>query len=366
VAHIIGGLSIGGAERHLVNLLNAMSCEYRAAIFLGPEPSGPSFHQDLDPAIVQHFVRVRRRSLPMGILRLASVLRNNGVNVVHAHMFDSNLYGALAAKLAGVPVVVTSEHGENPWKGPLHRWLERRVISPLVDVRFCVSPQILALRRDADGVPASKLRLMVNGTLVSSRPVRRSPNPVLLIGAVGRFITAKDYPRLLAVVAELRRRGYCIELCIVGDGPEMDNVKRTAEDLNLNHIVEFPGLVTDVEDWYDRFDVYVSTSIREGQPVALLEAMAHGLPVLATDVGASAETVRHGECGLIVPAGDTTALASALGQLLDDADLRESFGRNARTRVELEYSVKAVAEMHLNCYRELLSKSRTTTLTAKS
>ena len=358
VAHIIAGLSIGGAERHLVNLLNDMSCGYRAAIFLGAVRTGPSFHQDLDPAIEQHFVRIRRRSLPLGILKLASVLRKNRVNVVHTHMFESNLYGAIAARLAGVTVVVTSEHGENPWKGPFHRWLERRVISPLADTRFCVSPQILAIRRDVDGVPASKLRLAVNGTPLPTIRDRESRSSIPVVGAVGRFIPAKDYAGLLHAVAELRSRGYKLSLYIVGDGPEARELREIVVKLGLEKTVQFPGLVADIEKWYRQFDVYVSSSVREGQPVALLEAMAHGLPVVVTDVGASSETVGPGEGGLVVPPGDPAMLADALGRLLDNADLRETLGRGARKRVERHYSVAAVAEMHETAYFELLSKRR--------
>ncbi len=356
VAHIIAGLGVGGAERHLVNLLNAMSCEYRAVVFLGRVTAGPSFHDDLDPAIKQYFVRIRRRSLPLGILRLASVLRRMRVDVVHTHLYESNLFGAMAARLAVVAVVVTSEHGENPWKGPFHRWLERHVISPLTVARFCVSPRILAIRRDVEGVPASKLRLTVNGTLLPPIKVRESPNPVPVIGAVGRFISAKDYPGLLHAVAELRSRGYELQLYIVGDGPEADKLREVVVELRLENIVQFPGLVADIERWYRRFDVYVSSSMREGLPVALLEAMAHALPIVATDVGSSSEAVRHEEGGLIVPPGDPRLLADALGRLLDDADLREALGWGARKRIERHYSVAKVADFHVKAYRELLSR----------
>ena len=112
----------------------------------------------------------------------------------HYLQTDSNLFGVMAARLAGVAVVVTSEHGENPWKGPFHRWLERHVISPLADARFCVSPRILAIRRDVEGVPAWKLRLTVNGTLLPAIKVRQTMSSVPIIGAVGRLIPAKDYP----------------------------------------------------------------------------------------------------------------------------------------------------------------------------
>lgn len=357
VVHIISGLGIGGAERHLVNLLNAMSCEYRAAIFVGEKQPGASFYGDLDAAIEQHFIRVRRRSLPLGIFRLASVLKKNRVTVVHTHMYTSNLYGTIAARLAGVPVVVTTEHGENPWKRPYQRWLERNVISRFADMRFCVSPQILEIRRDVDGIPANRLRLTINGTVVppSSAGNKAASTPV--VGAVGRFIPAKDYPGLLRAIALLRDRGYELTLCILGDGPEADKVKSLITEMKLNDIVRLPGMVSDVDSWYRQFDVYVSSSIREGQPVALLEAMAHALPVVATDVGASAETVIDGEGGLIVPPGDPRVLAESIGRLLDEPALRCSLGQSARRRVMERYSVAKVADDHVRIYQEILSSN---------
>lgn len=358
VAHIIGGLSIGGAERHLVGLLNAMDCDFRAAVFISAarSRSGPVFYDDLDPAIEQRFIRVRRRSLPVGFTRLVLALGRMKLDVVHTHMFASNLYGALAAKLAGVPVVITTEHGENPWKGPVARWQERRLITPCTDLRFCVSPRILELRRDIDRIPAAKLTLTVNGTVVPPFRVRETQNAVPIIGAVGRFIPAKDYPCLLEAAAELVRRGRRFELFILGDGPEMPRVRALVEALKLAETVRLPGMVTAMSQWYERFDIYVSSSMREGQPVALLEAMAHALPVVATDAGASRETVGDGEGGLIVPARDASALADAIETLLQDTRRREELGRSARARVERSYSVAAVASSHLACYRDLLSQ----------
>jgi glycosyltransferase involved in cell wall biosynthesis len=356
VAHVIATLRIGGAERHLVNLLNAMPCQYRAAVFLGPQYAGPSFHEDLDPAIEQHFVKVRRRSLPIGIAQLANLFRKQRVNVVHTHMFESNLYGALAARLAGVPVVATSEHGENPWKNSLHRWLERRVISPLADARFCVSPQILAIRRDRDGVPADKLRLTVNGTPLPP-PVPPTPgNPEPLIGAVGRLIAVKDHARLLEAAALLRGRGFKFRLCIAGDGPERDNLRQLATTLGLEDIVHFPGMVAEIQEWYRRFDIYASSSLREGQPMALLEAMAYGLPIVSTDVGSAESTIREGVAGFIVPPANSQALADALGKLLEDEALRREFGQNARRRVEAEFSIDSVANGLLKFYANTMTK----------
>jgi glycosyltransferase involved in cell wall biosynthesis len=354
VAHIIASLGIGGAERHLVNLLNALECDFRAVVFLGDKTPGPSFHADLDPLIEQRFLRIRRRSAPLGVLRLAALLREIRVDVVHTHMFESNLYGTVAARLAGVPVVVTTEHGENPWKGGLARWAERRVISPLADRRYCVSRRILELRRNVDGVPAGILRLINNGTVLPCLKKPQTKNAVPVIGTVGRFVPAKDYGRLLDAIAELRDRGRVLQCCLIGDGPEGDNLRGKVKSLQLDEIVQLPGFVNDVGRWYRSFDLYVSSSVREGLPLALLEAMAHGLPVVATDVGASAETVGHGIGGLVVRPGDTAALADALDKMLQSPELRAELGRNARTRIEDKYSARAVAEVHWHEYEQLL------------
>jgi glycosyltransferase involved in cell wall biosynthesis len=354
VAHVISGLRVGGAERHLVNLLNTLSCDYKSCIFVGAQPEGPTFHDDLDSDIEQYQVRIRRRNLPVGIARLATLLKKAKINVVHTHMYASNLYGSLAAALAGVPVVVTSEHGENPWKRSYQRLIERYVISTIADARFCVSPRILEIRRDRDGVPDSKLKLMVNGTVLPKKKASDSANPVPVIGAVGRFIPAKDYPCLLHAVAELRSRGHEFQLYILGDGPDFASVQDLVTDLGLESIVSLPGMVSDMESWYRRCDIYVISSMREGLPVALLEAMAHRLPVIATDVGAIAETVRDGEGGLIVPPGEPESIANALARLLDDPDLRDRLGKGAHRRIKDHYSVDKVAQLHEATYRQLL------------
>ena len=336
VAHVIAGLAVGGAERNLVNLLNALPCEYRSVVLIGDTTAGTAFYGDLRAEVFQHRSRIRRRFFPFGVLKLASLLKYEKIDVVHTHMFESSVYGALAAKIAGVPVIVTSEHGENPWKSAWHRWIERRVISPLANLRLCVSPQILALRRDLDGVPAAKLLLAVNGTRVPPPKHRHTVKGSLTIGSVGRAIAAKDYPSLLRAVAALIQRGLDLNLCIVGDGPEMLGIRRLVNEYNLGERVLLPGMVSDVESYFDRFDIYVSSSIREGQPVALLEAMASGLPVIATDVGASAETLGNGLAGVVVPAADTKALERAIEELATDPERRAELRQKCSSTCDRE------------------------------
>lgn len=353
VVHVIGGLSLGGAERQLVNMLNAMRADYRAAVFIGPPPSGPHFHDDLDDEVAQYFVRVRRRSMPLGMLRLVMLLRKLRPHVVHTHMFHSNLYGSIAARLANVPVIFTSEHGENPWKKDHHRWLERRVISPNVYLRYCVSSRILSIRRDADGIPATKLELAANGTPLPEL-TEKTPNELPVVGSVGRFVAAKDYPTLIRAAAELKKRGVQFKLVVIGDGPEKQAATDLVRELELEDTIQLVGAVSNVGDWYRTFDLFVSSSVREGQPVTLLEAMSYAIPVVATDVGASAETLGNG--GIIVESGEPPLLASAIQRILGDDAKRRRLGLRARERVEDVYSVDVVAARQLEEYAKALDQ----------
>ena len=356
LTHVIGYLNIGGAERHFVDLLNAMPGVDRMAVFIGADRGAGDLRGALDPAIKQVQVVIRRRSALGGLLRLAGVLRDHRSDVVHSHMYAANLYGSLAARLAGVPVIITTEHGENRWKGPYHRWLERQVISRLTDRRLCVSEEILRRRADQEGVPREKLALVANGTVMPEIESEARTGSALTIGAVGRMVTQKDYPSLLAAMARLRDAGREFRLCMIGDGPELPGLRRLAADQGLEERVEFTGAINGVDAWYRKFDLFVMSSVQEGLPLALLEAMSYAIPCVATDVGAISAALDDGVEGTIVPPGDPVALADAIDRYFDDPALRTMHGNSGRERIRRDFSIEAVAERHLGLYRQLLER----------
>jgi len=358
VAHIIGHLSVGGAEKYFVSLLNNLSFRNRWAVFTAAKRDGPHLYDQLDPAINRKVAPIRKRTAIFDIFSLARFLRQEGVDVVHAHMFWSNLYGCVAARIAGVPVVVTTEHGENKWKKARHRWLERNVISRCTGRRFCVSGSILERRQHVDGVPSDLLEVTSNGTEIPENPATLAKHESPLIGTVGRIVPQKDHPLFVATIAELRRRGRNVRACIVGGGPGEKEVKDCLLEAKLNEVVRMPGMSDDVDAWYRQFDIYLVSSSEEGQPVSLLEAMSYGLPIVATDVGAIAQTVRHGEEGLIAPPGDANALADAICRYLDDPEFAVKCGERARLRAISEYSIAAIAARYEQVYMDLLARHR--------
>ncbi len=352
VAQIIGDLSIGGAERLFVNLCNALETDKTHVILTGGAHCESPLLEDLRTDIEVHHVRVRHRSWVRDVRKLSRLLREVGCDVVHTHMFWPNLAGTIAARLARVPVIVTSEHGRNEWKHAWHRWLERRVISRYADARLCVSQDILRRRRDDDGVPEHLLRMVPNGTVVAD--VVGHERQQDLIGSVGRLVDAKDYPTLVRAIAILKGRGTNVRLEIVGDGPERNAIEEAMAREGIGSRISLVGIQTNVGDWLARWSLFVSSSIREGQPLALLEAMAAGLPGVVTAVGGVPDTLADGVEGIVVPPSDPEALADGIQRLLADEELRSASGQAARERVIRDFSIASLATTCSQLYASVL------------
>lgn len=340
IAQVISDLSIGGAERLFVNLCNALEADKVIVVLVGDAKKQPNFSDELRKDAEVHRVRVRQRSWIRDVWNLSRLFREAGCDVVHTHMFWPNLYGSLAARLAGVPVVVTSEHGRNEWKRKWHKWLEVNIISRYADARLCVSQDILQRRRDADGVPENLLKLVPNGTAVPS--VAGLEQQERVIGSVGRLVDAKDYPTLIKAISALARRGTDTRLEIVGEGTARGEIEAAIRREGVDSRVTLAGSQTNVSDWLARWSIFVSSSVREGQPVALLEAMAAGLPSVVTAVGGVPDTLADGVEGIVVPPKNPEALADGIQRLLDNAQLRSSYGRAARERVIQDFSIESL------------------------
>jgi len=347
--------------------MNESSADHKLAVFVSPRPPGPSLDAELQPTIRQVRQLVSKKTFIRDILKLRDLFRQEQINVVHTHMFWANFYGVIAARLAGVQVICTSEHGENRWKNSLHRSLERYVISPFCTVRFCVSPRILERRRDIDGVPADKLQLLPNGTLM---PVLNDASSFgsdeFCIGSVRRFVTQKNFELLIDVIDTLRNRGRSVRAAIVGDGPEMPAIKASIERRGLSDLVLLPGMDTTVSRWYREFDVYACTSVEEGLPVTIIEAMSYGLPVVSTDVGAISGVARDGVEGRIVASGQLNEFVLAVEELLDNPEQAAELGRRGRRRAEAVYSIEAVTKTLETVYHDNLTKANTVANVEKS
>ncbi len=355
IAHLLGSLNIGGAERQVVNLLNSLA-HLTPTLILTDSGQNDDLLRELDERVDVVHAGCRLSSLPAGISRVAETLRRRRIDVLHTHMFWASFYGAIAVAVTGTRVFVTTEHGRNPWKTFWHRWLERNLISRYSTCRICVSEDIREIRRSIDRIPNAQLIVIPNGTVIRDcHPHRMRDVPRLL--AVGRLVEAKDYPTMINAVRMLHERGIKFTLDVAGDGPLMSELKRQSSSQGLDSCVRWLGRQTDIPTLMQESDIFVLSSIREGQPMVLLEAMVAALPIAATDVGAIPMTVRHEVEAVLVRPQDPEALAAAIERLIGDEPLAKKIGENARRRVTKEFAIDAIARTHFDLYVRFLSGS---------
>lgn len=353
VLHVIGSLGAGGAERNLYYLAPSMA-RSRLAYGICCLMVRGEFAGEVERAGVPVYaLGFRRRNTLQTVIRLRRLMRCRRVKVVHTHLYECGVLGRIAAWLAGVPVIITHEHGKTTWKKWYHRWFERIAVRG-TDLRIAVSGDIKDLRLRHEHTPRDKIVVIGNAVDASrfeaGQALRETKRAELgleryfVIGTVGRMVTAKSFDLLLRVAEEVCSRRPQARFLLVGEGPLRDGLTRMRDSLGLAEKVVFLGGRTDIPGLLAAIDLYVITSQREGLPISLLEAMTAAKPIVATAVGGIPEALNHGEDGLLVEPGNQAALVEAIFALMDDPARRQLMGARARAKATARYSAAAILE----------------------
>ena len=298
---------------------------------------------------------------PRAWARLYALMARESIDVVHAHMPRASVPGALLARLARVPVVVSHEHGSALEGKRLRTFLDREVVARLSTTMIAVSEwdrrNLIAHER----IPAELIRVLANGidsneATAPGRPELTRTAGVQLIGAVGRLYPEKGYAYLIEAVALLRDSGYGVHCVILGEGPQAGELGALIERLGVGDQVQLLGRRDDVGSVLRELDVAVLCSIREGSPLAMLEYMAAGAPIVATAVGGVPELIDDGVHGLLVAGADPRALRDGIARLLDDRALAERLGAAARARRAAEFDLDGLMRRVEELYDELLAR----------
>jgi len=262
-----------------------------------------------------------------------------------------NIWGRLWGGLAGVPRIVGNcRGGAAPWRQH-ERWLW-----PWVHHLLCNSHSLRDFLVSTYGLPPERLTVVPNGVdLEFFQPPAGGKDqgpPVLL--SVARLVPDKDHDTLLAAFGRVASRHPEAELWLVGDGPRRQALEHKAGEMALDGRVRFFPGEPDLRAFYHRADLFVLSSVAEALPNVILEAMAAGLPVVATRVGGIPEAVAPEATGLLVAPGDVAGLAAALARLLGDPEARQTMGRKGRERVLEHYSFTAMVRRHEEVWARLL------------
>jgi sugar transferase (PEP-CTERM/EpsH1 system associated) len=362
VMHVMYELRFGGMELGVTKLVNAHDRSRVASSICSCRPATAAKTRLAEDIPLFEFHR-RVGNDPLLVARLAALMRRERPHIVHTHAWGTLCEGLVAARLARVPVVVHGEHGTLNTKRRnlmVQNWAWRRV-----DQVLSVS-STLATRMAAEvGFPAAGIRTIRNGVDLSrfqqrsqseARQLLGLDPTALVVGTVGRLVPVKNQALLLDAVAALQRRNVRLTAVIVGDGPLKQELASRAEALGIAPSVRLLGERPDVERVLAAFDVFVLTSVSEGLSNTIQEAMASGLPVVATRVGGADELVDQDRTGVLVPSNDPIALADALESLLVAPERRLTMARAARTRAQSEFSLDKMVGAYEELYYGLMQR----------
>ena len=299
---------------------------------------------------------------PRAVLRFTSLLNILRPQVVHSHMVHANLLARVARILRPFPVLVSTAHSIR--EGSALREWAYRLTDRFCDVTTHVCRAGMERYISVGAVPKERIRVIPNGVdtlaLQPDPATRRKIREQLSLRdefvwlAVGRLEEPKDYPTMLRAFATAQRTHSCV-LLISGDGSQRRYLERLAIRLDIASKVHFLGLRRDVPKLMNAADAFVMSSLWEGLPMVLLEASAMRLPIVATNVGGTAEAVVNGQSGFLVPSGNYEALAGAMANIMRlPLEQRQAMGAIGRRHVEAIFSLDRVVEQWEQLYRDLL------------
>ena len=364
IVHVVESLAVGGLERVVLSLASWQrqrgDTGRIVCLFHEGALAAEARAQGIDVLALD-----KTRGLDFRALRaLRNALRSARADVLHTHNAVAHYYAVAATLGLGIPCVINTRHGMGAVRDSrrLDRLYRTALLGTDVAVSVCHAGQERFVQTGV--IPSAKAAVVPNGVAMAGIEARTAraksdllaqfgrPANSLVLGTVGRLSPVKDHSNLLQAMQQLRAAGRAVELFVVGDGETRSSLEALARTLNIGECVRFLGMRHDVAQLLPAFDVFVLSSISEGYSLALVEAAAAALPIVATRVGGNADIVVDGATGLLVPAQDAAALAAAVARLDDDGALRERMGATGRQWALRHGTVDAMGRAYLALYED--------------
>ncbi len=383
VLRIIARLNIGGPAVHVTFLTAGLNSEkYQSILVSGIVSEGEgdmsyfAYKHGVEPVIIPELGReIGLKNDLKALYRLIKLIRTEKPDIIHTHTAKAGTLGRIAAIMAGVPYKVHTFHGHvlHSYFGPLktkffiliERFLAKFtdkiiVISPLQFQELCYDIKIARPNKFAVIPLGFDLAQFLNSEIHRGkfRKELNIPEDILLVGIVGRLTAIKNHTLFLKSASKVLESVFNVKFIIVGDGELNTELKNLAIELGISDKVIFLGWREDMPVVYSDLDVVTLTSLNEGTPVTLIEAMASAKPVVATAVGGVPDIVSDGQTGIIVPSGDKEKFASAIVDLLLSPEKRKEFGINAREFVRTRFTKERLCADMDELYTSLINNYR--------
>jgi len=365
ILRVVIGLNQGGVQQGVLNLCRGLNPERFEVIACAIE-NGGAIAAEIEKAGTEVIVLGHKRQPWKTIPALARLMRERGIDIVHASSYHSSLYARIAGLMVRVPVLIGYEHVVFDHRRRLRVWLNRW-LEPRTQAFTAVGEAVSTQVRDWYGYPREKVHVVHNGVDIARF------RPPLDRGVAKRALgldPARPVAGMICRLDEEKGHRYFFEAIrtldptldaqwlVVGMGRGEAAVRAAAQAQGIEGSVQFLGLRRDIPDLLAAFDLYVFPTLKEGFPNSLLEAMAAGCAVAASDFPGNLEVARHERNALIVPMGDAAALAGAIDRLLRDPELAARLGAQARRDIEAEFSLPVYSRKMAALYETLWANRR--------
>ena len=361
VMHLVFTLGPGGMEHGVLKIVNGLDVSRVVSSICSTTPADPQMAGQVRTGVPIFELKRRPGNDPGLIWAISRLLRRERPHILHTHAWGTLLEGIVAGRLARVRAVVHGEHGTlqlRPRQVAAQRWGWRRA-----DRLLSVSSRLADRMSREVRIPRERIHVIRNGVNLArfaARPASDARTRLgvsasgVVLGAAGRLVDVKDHATLIDAVHLLRQRGRDVGAVIAGEGPLRPDLQGRISQLGLERNVRLLGHRGDVENVFSGIDVFVQPSKSEGMSNTILEAMASGLPVIATHVGGADELVIDGETGTLVPPSDPLPLANAIDRLVADAALRHSMGAASRARAHEQFSLERMVSNYQSFYSDVM------------
>jgi glycosyltransferase involved in cell wall biosynthesis len=352
----------GGAERFALGLVSHLPRDRFEPWVCSTRFATPEASELLADAGVSHISLRRTGKLDIHRLGgLAMLLKLGRFDVIHAHMFGSNVWGTVLGKLCNVPVIIAHEHNWSYSGELVRRTIDRHLIARYASRFVAVSESNRTRMIELEGIPAEKVLVLptayIPHRVTEPTDIRAelglAPD-ARIIGVVATLRVEKALEVMISAAAQVIQRFPDAHLVIAGDGPQRESLEAQVTSMGLTGHVHFLGERRDVTPLLQTVDVGALSSDWEGMPLFVLECMATGTPVVATDVGGLPEIVENGRTGLLVPPRDPAALAAGISALLDDPERGRLLAATAAERMH-DFTIETVAQRFADLYEQLVS-----------
>jgi sugar transferase (PEP-CTERM/EpsH1 system associated) len=366
ICHVIHALGVGGAEVLVNQMIRRMQKDFRCIVAVLDEIGEIGTRLQEDGFIVEHLHR--QPGIDRGCAtRLRQFADREGAEILHAHQCTPFFQAMLSRGLTGRRPVVFTEHGRHfPDTPSRKRAIVNRMLLKRCDRLFGCGAAVRQALINNEGLPESRVEVIYNGVDLKalSKPTAGARESIraefgysandFVAVQVARLHELKDHQTALRAVDEARQNIPGLRLLLAGDGDQRSAIEQTIRERGLEQTVTLAGTRKDIADLLSASDVFLLSSISEGIPLTVIEAMAARRPVVSTAVGGLPELIEHGVSGMLAPSGDASSLAASLVQLYQNADLRNQMAEVAAGRAQEKFSLQGMLNSYRDVYYDVL------------